>query len=109
MSSWLFTDTAPAALLDELVKIGEDAEKTESNKDRVLKALGTIGIAAAGGALGHGAGIALRRYYPPPTKGVLRTVQIGLPILGGIGVALGGRYQKEIREGLFGKESKDGS
>jgi len=111
MPSWLSTDTAPAALLDELSKIGAAAEG-ESNKQRVLRALKTVGPAALGTGVGVGASELLMRHKglnrfmrakPPITTSKLRLVRWGLPIAGGLAAILGSKYRKKVDEGLSAK------
>lgn len=108
MTSWLSETAAPAALLDELVKIGEDADQRESNKKRILRAAGTAALAGLGTGAGVYAAKRLVPHLPAPTKKVVRAVQIGLPIMGGTAMFLGSRYRKKIDEGLSPKSSQDG-
>lgn len=110
--TWLSLDIAPAALLDELIKIGAAAEE-ESNKKRVLRALKTVVIGAAGSAAGIGAAELLLRRWPALDRFVLARPKItdrklsvvrwGLPIAGGLAAILGRKYRKKVDEGLSAK------
>lgn len=109
MTSWLSSPAAHAGLLDEIVKIGS-AEAKSANRDQILKALKTIGLAAAGSGAGWGVAKGLQKIAPrfllaqkPVTQEMLSKAQIGLPILGGIGGILGSRYRSAVDEGMFGK------
>jgi hypothetical protein len=107
-------DIFQKAFLDELVKIGAEEEQRISNKDRVIQALKTIGIAGAGSAAGMGAAYLTEQAFPqfmhaakPVKPGYVRAVQIGLPILGAVGLSLGTKYRRMVDEGLMGTSSKD--
>lgn len=97
------------ALLDELVKIGEDAEQHSSGRDKLVGALKTIGLASLGAAAGHGAASLVETAFPkfmhaqkPVQAGYVKAVQIGLPILGALSLSLGSKYREKVTEGLFG-------
>lgn len=101
------------ALLDEIVKIGESAENQLSNRDRLISALKTVGIAGVGGAAGLGAANVVERAFPgfmqatkPVKSNYVRAVQIGLPILGAIGLSLGNKYRQLVDQGLSGRSNK---
>lgn len=101
------------ALLDEIVKIGESVENKVSNRDKLVSALKTIGIAGAGGALGMGAAHTIERAFPefmqatkPVKSNYVRAVQIGLPILSGVGLSLGNKYRQLVDQGLSGNNKK---
>lgn len=113
-TSWLSTKGAQEALLDELVKIGETAtppaEKL-TNKQRVLRALGTAGAGAlgVGGGLLAGHFITKHPIFHPTaaehaagvlTPGRALAVKAILPILGGAAFMLADRYRKKMDEGL---------
>ena len=109
MDSWITTPEAQSALLDELVKIGDDAEKRLSNKQRIRQALKTIGFAGAGAGIGYGIAEGLEAAIPrlflakkPVTKGMLQAAKITLPILGMAGGILGSRYRRHMDEEMFG-------
>jgi len=109
MTSWLSSPAAHAGLLDEIVKIGE-AESSTPNRDQIIKALKTIGLAAAGSGVGWGLAKGLQKAAPhfllakkPVTQKTLGRAPIGLPILWGIGGILGSRYRGAVDEGMFGK------
>ena len=111
MNSWLSTPAAHAGLLDELVKIGAEAERRVSNKQRVLNALKTIGLAGLGSAAGYGVATGAQRLVPklflagkPVTRKMLGAAKIGLPILGFAGGILGSRYRTAMDEELFGNK-----
>lgn len=102
------------SLLDELVKIGEDAEQQSSNRDRLVGALKTIGLASLGAAAGHGAAGMVEQVFPrfmhaakPVQPGYVKAVQIGLPILGALSLSLGSKYREKVNEGLSGKPPND--
>ncbi len=94
-----------AALLDELVKIAEEAPPKREGMGRALRAMGT---AAAGGALGYGAAeLAARKmnFFNPSTATTpdmassrLRMARIILPILSGASVMLADRYRQRLNE-----------
>ena len=101
------------ALLDEVVKIGEAAEQKVSNRDRLVSALKTIGVAGAGGALGFGAAHAMEKAFPefmqatkPVKSNYVKAVQIGLPILSAVGLSLGNKYRQLVDQGLSGNTKK---
>lgn len=109
MTSWLSSPAAHAGLLDEIVKIGE-AESRSPNRDQIVQALKTIGLAAAGSGVGWGVAKGVQKIAPrfllakkPVTKKMMDRAQIGLPILGGLGGILGSRYRGAVDEGMFGK------
>lgn len=98
------------ALLDEVVKIGEAGE----NKDRLVSALKTIGVAGLGGAAGFGAANLLEHAFPrfmqaqkPVQSAYVKAVQIGLPILGAVGLSLGNKYRQLVDKGLSGNPPND--
>lgn len=98
------------ALLDEIVKIGEASE----NRDRIVSALKTIGIAGLGGAAGLGAANLMEHAFPkfmqaqkPVQSAYVKAVQIGLPILGAVGLSLGNKYRQLVDSGLSGNPSND--
>ncbi len=106
--------TMQTALLDELLKIGAESEQKVSNKERVLSALKTIGLASAGSAAGYGAAQLAEHAFPqfmhaqkPVKPGYVRAVQIGLPILGAVGLSLGNKYRQMVDQGLMGTASQD--
>lgn len=97
------------AFLEELVKIGEDAAQG-GNKDRLIRALKTIGLASVGGAAGVGVAGLVEKAFPsfmqaqkPVQSGYVRAVQIGLPILGAMSLSLGSKYRQMVDDGLAGK------
>ena len=98
------------ALLDEIVKIGEDS----NNRDRFVSALKTIGVAGLGGMTGLGAANILEHAFPkfmqaqkPVQSAYVKAVQIGLPILGAVGLSLGNKYRQLVDKGLSGNHSND--
>jgi len=98
------------ALLDEIVKIGEN----NSAKDQFISALKTIGIAGLGGMTGLGAANLLEHAFPkfmqaqkPVQSSYVKAVQIGLPILGAVGLSLGNKYRQLMDKGLSGNNSND--
>lgn len=102
------------ALLDEIVKIGEDAQQSSSRRDQLVGALKTIGIASLGTAAGVGAAGLAETMFPkfmhaakPVRPGYVKAVQIGLPILGAIGLSLGNKYRQKVDEGLNGRNPND--
>lgn len=102
------------ALLDEIVKIGEDVEQRSSNSDRFIQALKTIGVAGLGGAAGLGAAGLMEHAFPkfmqaqaPVQSAYVKAVQIGLPILGAVGLSLGNKYRQLVDKGLSGNNSND--
>lgn len=102
------------ALLDELVKIGEDAEQGSANRDRLVSALKTIGLASLGAAAGHGAAGLAETVFPkfmhaakPVQPAYVKAVQIGLPILGGLSLSLGNKYREKVTQGISGKSPND--
>lgn len=104
------------ALLNELIKIGEDAQQHSSNRDRLIQALKTVGLAGLGIAAGHGTAHMVEQAFPkfmqaqkPVKSSYVRAVQFGLPILGAVGLGLGSRYQKKVHEGLTGTAPQDAS
>ncbi len=97
------------ALLDELVKIGESTEQGSQNRDRMVGALKTIGLASLGAVAGHGAADLMGHAFPkfmqatkPVQAGAVKAVQIGLPILGALSLSLGSKYREKVTEGLSG-------
>lgn len=109
MTSWLSSPAAHVGLLDEIAKIGS-AEAKNANREQILKALKTIGLAAAGSGIGWGVARGLQKVAPhfllakkPVTQKMLGRAQIGLPIMGGLGGILGSRYRSAVDEGMFGK------
>jgi hypothetical protein len=110
--TWLSTEAAQTALLDELTKIGEASTKVEPNKERLRRALKTIGLAAAGTGLGLGAFEAVKLHpgarkflyaQKPVTRNMLRAAAISIPTLAVLGQILGSRYRKKADEGLSAK------
>lgn len=104
------------ALLDEIVKIGEANQQQVSNKDRLISALKTVGIAAVGGAAGHGAANLMEHAFPrfmqaqkPVQSSYVKAVQIGLPILGALGLSLGNKYRHLVDQGLSGNSMQNDS
>lgn len=93
------------ALLDELVKIAEEAPPKKEGFGRALRAMGT---AAAGGAVGYGAAELLARkmkFFNPSTatspeaaNSRIRAARIILPILSGASVMLADRYRHHLNE-----------
>ena len=117
MTSWLSTDIAPAALLDELVKIGEAAEEKADRRERLIKAMKAVGIASAGGAAGIGGAMALEqipavrkfmRAKKPVSRAALWATRLGLPILGGLAITLGARHKKKLDEAMSSATPKNG-
>ena len=101
------------AVLDEIIKIGESVDTKISNRDKLVSALKTVGIAGAGGALGVGAAHAMERAFPefmqatkPVKSNYVRAVQIGLPILSAVGLSLGSKYRQLVDQGLSGTNKK---
>lgn len=88
-----------AALLDELVKIGEAAEQP-SAKSPVREALRTAILAGVGTGIGAAGAGALGQYLAkkPVTSGMVKGVKIILPILTGTAVVLGNELRKMKRE-----------
>jgi hypothetical protein len=117
MTSWLSSDAAPAALLDELVKIGEDANEKANRKDRLIRAMKAVGISAAGGAAGIGGAMALEgipspisrflKAQKPVSQAALWGIRLGLPILGGLALTLGARHKKKLDEEMSGVTPND--
>lgn len=118
MTSWLASDAAPAALLDELVKIGEAAEEKSQRRDRLIRAMKAVGLSAGGAAVGIGAAEALRgipspisRFLnanKPVSRGALLAARIGLPILGGLAITLGARHKKKLDDEMSSAAPKNG-
>lgn len=103
------------AILDELIKIGEDAVQHSTNRDRLVGALKTVGLAGLGGAAGLGAAGLVQHAFPkfmhaakPVQPGYVKAVQIGLPILGALSLSLGNKYRQKVDEGLAGTPQNDG-
>lgn len=102
------------AILDELVKIGEDAGQQSAGRDRLVQALKTVGIAALGSAAGYGTAGLLEQAFPkfmhaakPVRPGYVKAVQIGLPILGALGLSLGSKYRQMVDQGLTGNTTSN--
>lgn len=98
------------SLLDEIIKIGEANE----NKDRLVSALKTIGLASVGGAAGYGAANLMEHAFPrfmqarkPVQSSYVKAVQIGLPILSAVGLSLGNKYRQLMDKGLSGNNTND--
>lgn len=118
MTSWLFMDTAPAALLDELVKIGEAAEEKAQKRERLLRAMKAVGISAAGAAAGVGGAMALEgipspisrflKAEKPVSQVALWGARLGLPILGGLAITLGARHKKKLDDEMSSAAPKNG-
>lgn len=88
-----------AALLDELVKIA--SEKEAPKKRGIGGALRTMGVAAAGGALGYGAAdLAAHhmKFFTEPNEARARAARIILPILSGAAVTLADRYRQRMNK-----------
>lgn len=109
--TWIQEKETQVALLDELSKIGESQQ--ESNKQRVLRALKTVGLAATGSAIGEGAYQLAKHKSPkfeaflkakkPHTRRAVRLATIGIPTLTALGLILGSRYRQKLDEGLSPK------
>lgn len=87
-----------AALMDELVKIGEESKKPAGGWKSVGK---SIAVGAGGTALGYGAARALEHAFPSlrvPTKTSVSTARILLPLLGGASLVLADRYRRLMDE-----------
>jgi hypothetical protein len=109
-------DTSREALFDELVKIGEAAEKKAPKKKGFGNALRIAGAGAAGTAagmgLGHGAvhlvnkaskGLSIpRKSQHAIPKGSMKhkVLTIGLPIGAGLGATLWGRARQKTQKNL---------
>jgi hypothetical protein len=114
MTSWLSSPGAHAGLLDELVKIGEDAQKRRSNKQQILNAAKAIGLAGLGTGAGYGLSVGLQKAFPkfflakkPVSQKMLSAAKIGLPILGFAGGILGSRYRSEMDKEMFGSDASN--
>ncbi len=87
------------AFFDELIKIA--SEKEAPKKSGIGKALRTMGVAAAGSALGYGTAELLSKnmkFFSEPTEARARAARIILPILSGAAVTLADRYRQKINE-----------
>lgn len=96
-----FTAACHAALLDELVKIGEAQDPEKSQRKQSLKrALKSALIVSGGITLGEGlAGVIGRAMLKnPPTYRTVQTAKIILPILTGAAVVLGDEIQRMRQE-----------
>lgn len=116
-TSWLSTDTSREALFDEIVKIGEAADKDRKDLKNAIKhiAAGSAGV-GAGAAAGYGAVHLLEKGFPGhviprkpvklgPRKKMFLTK--GIPIAAGVGATLWARHRQKMQESLHGKP-KDG-
>jgi hypothetical protein len=107
----LLADFTKLALLDELSKIGAEAQPKPSAGHQVLRALGTAGAGALGAGAGLGLGQLITRHpiFQPSaaehaagvlTPGRAVAVKIVLPILGGAALMLADRYRRKMDEGM---------
>ena len=114
-TSWLSMDTSREALFDELIKIGEVAEKGEERHHGLKNALryGAAGAAGVGAGMAAGYGVtelaprlfkAKKPVYP---RGSLphKVVTIGLPIGAGLGATLWSKYRQKMHEKLHGTQA----
>jgi len=107
------------ALFDELVKIGEDAERhlNEAPAPKPQSSWKRVGSAVARSALGLGAGFGAADYlanvrfphlFKPGPSGVSNPrkalLMIGLPIGAGLGTMLGDRYRRQMDKEMFGEQ-----
>lgn len=97
--SWRSMEINRAALLDELVKLGEK-ELTPSK--RTLHILKSMAVGSAGGALGYGiaefAGRKMKFFQEPTHERQQLATKIILPILSGAAVMLADRYRQKMNE-----------
>lgn len=117
-NSWLSTDTSREALFDELVKIGEKAEKDSKGLKNALKhgLAGAAGV-GTGMAAGYGTMHVLEKGFPgvfTPKKPVhisklkRHILTKGLPIGAGLSATLWSRYRKKMQNKLQGTKAPDG-
>jgi hypothetical protein len=92
------------ALLDELVKIGEESIKKEEKKDTRRRSIGpalrAMAVGAGGGAIGYALAHLMSQhpFYKNPHPGNLTAAKIILPILGGTATMLADRYRQKMNE-----------